>query len=171
MNTSQLKNIFRKDKLSKHIFQGVFPSDMIVKIRARYPFACIVNTDPSDRSGSHWIAIYINRQGIGEFFDSYAKPPSYYGKVFVNFLNRVCRRWTYNKIGLQGPFSATCGQYCVYYLWYRIRGLPMSEIIQHFTKDVGLNDYLVNEFVRKKFPLETRVYDLNMLQSSLPMIE
>lgn len=163
MNTSQLEYIFKNDTVCDDVFEGVFPSDKIVNIRARKPIACIVNTDPSSMPGSHWIAMYIDRHGYGQFFDSYGNQPSYYGRVFVNFLNRRCKSWTFNAVGLQGPFSATCGQFCTFYLWHKCRDVPLSEIIRSFTTDKELNDVMVNEFVRKKFPLETKVYDMDIV--------
>ena len=109
MNTSEIDYLLRNDNICKDSFAGVFPSDKISKLRVQLPFACVVNTDPSNEPGRHWCSIFINQHGTGEFFDSYGNHPSHYGKAFVDFLNRHCKRWTYNNVGLQGPFSATCG--------------------------------------------------------------
>ena len=32
-----------------------------------------------------------------------------------------------------------------------------------FTRDRALNDVMINEFVRKKFPIETNVYDPSVI--------
>lgn len=168
MNTSEIRQILRNDRVVKTLFKGVFPSDKLTTVRTgQLPFACVVNTDPSDQPGRHWCSIFIDRYGRGEFFDSYGYHPAYYGNVFVDFLNRRCKNWTYNQIGLQGSFSATCGQYCVFYLLHRCKGMPMLELLSMFTKDKELNDEMVNEYVRKISPLETKVYDLKTLKEQI----
>ena len=128
MNTSEINDILRNDKICKSIFKGVFPADKI-----------------STQPGRHWCSIYINQYDRNrEFFDSYGNHPSYYGKRFVDFLNRHCKRWTYNQSGLQGPLSATCGQYCIFYLLHRCKGIPLHDIVNMFTHDKELNDEMVN---------------------------
>ena len=71
MNTIELNDI-----LKKHIdnFIGVFPSDKIPKIPRRRPVSLICNTDPSSKSGKHWVAFYFPNDDSApiEFFDSYA---------------------------------------------------------------------------------------------------
>ena len=150
MNTSEINDILRNDKICKSIFKGVFPADKISSIRVQPPFGYVVNTDISTQPGRHWCSIYINQYDRnGEFFDSYGNHQSYYGKRFVDFLNRHCKRWTYNQSGLQGPLSATCGQYCIFYLLHRCKGIPLHDIVNMFTHDKELNDEMVNEYVTK----------------------
>ena len=44
------------------------------------PFALVFNTDPHDKPGQHWLAIYGPSDGpLKFFFDSFGMPPSYYG--------------------------------------------------------------------------------------------
>ena len=47
----------------KHIKQISFPS--------AYAF----NLDPSYKPGVHWVAVYIDRKGRPEYFDSFGCPP------------------------------------------------------------------------------------------------
>lgn len=39
------------------------------------PAALIFNTDPHNENGSHWVAIYIDQNGLGMHFDSYGLLP------------------------------------------------------------------------------------------------
>ena len=50
------------------------------------PKGFIVNADKSDGSGTHLVAIYLTRDGKGEFMDSYGQQPSYYSENFKTFL-------------------------------------------------------------------------------------
>ena len=50
------------------------------------PHTFIVNTDTSDRGGSHWVAFHFPLVGPAEFFDSLGNAPETYLLCFANFL-------------------------------------------------------------------------------------
>ena len=62
----------------------------------KYPKAYVVNVDPSDRPGSHWVAFYFSSSEKAEFFDSLGQNPEIYATSFVEFLNGNCSQWTFN---------------------------------------------------------------------------
>lgn len=65
---SQLDCMITCDPLMKSNSVGVFPSDQITRLHANQ--GLIVNTDPHNREGHHWIAAYnVNNERI-EIFDS-----------------------------------------------------------------------------------------------------
>ena len=105
----------------------------------------VCKTGPSDRSGEHWICIYISRNRHGEFFDSFGRRPC---QPFCSFLNRHCVHWTYNDKQLQNICSIVCGA-CVFYAIYKSYGHDMHRIVCAFTDNTMINDCLVNRFVRK----------------------
>ncbi|GFT38166.1 uncharacterized protein TNCV_4857551 [Trichonephila clavipes] len=74
MFTSQISKILSKE--APRDFLGVYPSDKIPKVKKKA--ALVVNTDPHDEEGSHWLAMYIQDEKTIEFFDSYGFPPSVY---------------------------------------------------------------------------------------------
>ena len=63
----------------------------------------VVNTDPMELLGTHWIAIYFKEQMKGEFLDSFGN------KHFSDFMNRNAVKWEHNKIQLRSAFSIVCG--------------------------------------------------------------
>ena len=74
MNTFQLPQVLTKYPFTKRSFAGVYryACDQLSSIEIRkYPKSFVVNTDPMELPGTHWIAIYFNEQMKGEFFDSY----------------------------------------------------------------------------------------------------
>ena len=153
-----------RDKHTKNIFVGVFPADKLPSINEfKYPMTFIVNSDPSGEPGSHWMAIYINANGYGEFFDSYGKHPSVYSDRFSKFLDRSCKTWLYNKKCLQGIFSTTCGHYCLFYILHRARGVSLRVIVDMFTSNTDYNDDTVNIFIKKRYNFDTPVSDLNFM--------
>ena len=121
-------------------FGGVYSRDTLPK-SVRGLIVC--NTDPHDKPGEHWVAMYIDEQ-CGEFFDSFGRPPT---KVFKNFLNKHCKRWIFNERQLQSICSRFCGHYCVYYCILRSRGIDLRKISSSLTDDTGFNDVLVHGFI------------------------
>ena len=78
MNSQQLDTILRYNQYSKKYFKGVYAANQLPFILDSYPAAFVVNTDPSDLPGTHWVAFYFDMNGKGEFFDSYGKAPGQY---------------------------------------------------------------------------------------------
>ena len=152
MNTFQLAQVLTKDPVTKESFSGVYACDQLSSIEINeYPKSFVVNTDPMDLPGTHWIAIYFNEQMKGEFFDSYGKQLIHYDKHFFDFMNRNTVEWQHNKIQLQSAFSTVCGQYCIYFLYHPFRKKSMSSIVSSFVNDKLRNDQLVYDFVRPKY--------------------
>ena len=153
MDTTQLTLILRKDKFTRGVFQGVYPSDLLPASVSHYPALFIANVDTSDKPGSHWVAFYFTKEQEGEFFDSYGSPPSKYSGTFTAFLNNNSNQWTFNTVTLQSIYSKVCGHYCLYFALYRSRHISMSAIVHRFSKNTSKNDSLVKRFIEKHFPI------------------
>jgi hypothetical protein len=69
MNTIDIERFIKRDRHCAAFFQGVFSVDTL----PINPRLLVCNTDPSYKSGQHWIAIFIDERGIGEFFDSFGR--------------------------------------------------------------------------------------------------
>lgn len=111
MNTQELEKILRHEL--KSAFWGVCALDELPKSTKR-PLALIVNTDPSSKPGSHWIAIYLYTDGRAEYYDSGGEAPK---PAIVDYLDRWARRGTvYTTRRTQSLFSSLCGLYCTQYL-------------------------------------------------------
>ena len=121
-------------------FQGVFSSDMLPP----KPRLLVCNTDPHYKPGTHWIAICVDGQGRGEFFDSFGQMPM---PLFREYMNKHCRVWTFNGKQLQSILSSFCGHYCCFYCVYRCREVNMAKIVSQFTSDTAFNDVLAHAFV------------------------
>ena len=150
MNTSQLAHVLSSDPVVKKSFGGVYACDQLPSLSVNsYPKSFVVNTDPKSLPGTHWIAIYLEDEQHGEFFDSYGQHPDMYSEHFLNFMNRTV--WKHNEKRLQSAFSSVCGQYCIYYLYYRCRGVPMPSIVNRFSFNKARNDQFVYSFVKKRY--------------------
>ena len=158
MDTVQLTLILRKDKYTRGVFQGVYPSDKLPTSVSSYPALFIANVDTSDKPGSHWIAFYFTKDREGEYFDSYGLLPSSYSRRFTNFLDNNSNSWIFNTVILQSVNSKVCGHYCLYFALFRSRHVNMSTIVHRFSSNKNRNDFLVKRFIEKHFPLSRPKY-------------
>jgi hypothetical protein len=77
------------------------------------------NTDPDQRMGQHWVAIYIDFNSKGEYYDPTGRPP--FLRAYVNFMKH-CHTWTYT------PFE------------YKKKDIPCGDIIAFFTSFMDVQD-------------------------------
>src|SRR6267154_1783407 len=86
------------------IYRGVYACDELPDTVLR-PFTIVVNTDPADRPGQHWIYIYFDEVGHGEYFDSFGLRPK---SVFERYIDKHCIAWTFSKKQMQSLVSRFC---------------------------------------------------------------
>ena len=153
MDTIQLAQVLRKDRYTRGVFQGVYPSDKLPTSVSSYPALFIANVDTSEKPGSHWVAFYFTKNKEGEFFDSYGLPPSNYTGTFTSFLNNNSSSWKFNTLTLQSMTSKVCGHYCLYFALFRCRNISMNSIVYRFSNNKQRNDFLVKNFIEKHFPV------------------
>ena len=156
MNTAQITHVLHQDPVTRKEFCGVLPSDRLPQRVDRSPCGFIINTDPSTKPGTHWVAFYFPSEQKAEFFDSYGQPPEHYKHIAKDFLNKHV--WTFNTRKLQSAWSGVCGQYCIFYLCHRARGYSMKKIVHLFGSDTMLNDMNVDRFVKTRFRVVLRRY-------------
>ena len=75
-------------------YLGVLPINHVRKPRklSENVYFCICNSDPCDKSGQHWLALFFfkkARRWHGEYFDSYGTPPT------DNSLVQLFRNWCF----------------------------------------------------------------------------
>lgn len=119
-------------------FVGVFSRDTLPVV-VKLPVGLVINTDKSSLPGTHWVAIYIDADGFGEYMDSFGLRPL--TSDILAFLNKNCiSGWEHNPITFQSPVSSACGPYCVLFITMRSRGCSMSEFVRMFSQKKWLND-------------------------------
>lgn len=159
MNTTQLErllfNLIDSDKCTA---LGVFASDNVPKVISRFPSCFISNTDPAKHSGQHWVAYYFTSPSTYEFFDSYAFEPRCYMLYYDSPI-------ILNNRPLQSLKSNVCGQYCLYFLESRSRGISFTSIINSFSHSPKFNDKLVANFVNRILNPKKLFKSFNALQS------
>ena len=123
MNTLEIEDVLKNHPGTRFVLKGVCARNRLPR-QLNVPSALVGNTYSLD--GKHWIAMYIDANSRGEYYDPMELP--LYHAVYVAFLNKHCTSWTYNAVRFQEEGSAVCGQHCIYYLIHRCRGYSMTNI-------------------------------------------
>lgn len=140
MRTEELEAYMLNDPYIRHYYGGVVPLDKLPK-RIDKQTVFIVNTDPAHLPGKHWLAVFFTN--VNEHFDSSGfYPNSAIEKELITHGPKFC----YNTKRVQAFYSDTCGLYCLFYCYFRCRGLSFREIIDMFTPNLHLNEHIVNQF-------------------------
>ena len=124
LTDQQLSYLARQDPGLKRVFYGTVPCDGSPKSPiTNKPRAYIVNTDPHDQPGQHWIALWTENN-MCEVMDSYALNWDVYPQA-KPLKDWVLNHWKYvvtNGKSLQGLHSEECGHYALLYLIMKAKG-------------------------------------------------
>ena len=164
MDSQQLSAVMTQCEFGKTHFGGVFASDEIPFIEIKYnhlPQAFVFNYDPSYMSGSHWVACIITSDE-NVFFDSYGRKP-----ILEEMKDFISSNYYHNKVQYQDNYSSTCGQWCVFFLWYHFTHQHFPWNFKFDPKKTLENDYLVNEWVNKCFDLHLKTIDKTFLTNQI----
>jgi hypothetical protein len=78
MNILEIDTILKKHPHSRPVFKGVYARNRLPRLLS-VPSALVGNTDPD-----HWVAIYIDNNSKGEYYDPTGGPP--FLRAYVNFI-------------------------------------------------------------------------------------
>ena len=106
--------------------------------RGKRPWCLILNTDPKDLPGTHWLALYATQSGRIELFDSFGFFPSMYGIDSLNPLHLL--------YSLQSRSSSVCGHYCIVYIYLRSRYTLQNKIV-HLLLNISNHDLWVTKYI------------------------
>ena len=153
MNNVQITKILKKEL--KRTFKGVYPIDKLLKIKRGVPAAIVVNTDESFRSGRHWLAIYIEENGTGYFFDSFGRRPE--GRMGA-FLDSRCEKWYFCEKMVQNPVTGVCGGYCIWFLVYFHYKRNVRGFYNLFSSNLLKNDRKVVNYIENEYGVEIMLF-------------
>ena len=146
MNSIQIRESLKSDKITRNYFIGVLARDQL-PLSVNWPCCFILNTDKSNKPGEHWLAFYYDDNGVCDFFDSFGNSPSYYR--LLKYLEKTSTDFNYNNKQIQSIFSTNCGHYCLMFLYYRCRNKNLNEIKQMFSNLPEKNDEMINKMIEE----------------------
>ena len=120
---------------------GVFACDELPDLtREIRPWCLILNTDPKDKPGTHWLALYAFSARSIELLDSFGFSPSMYSLDFLDFFH--------SSYSFQSPNTFVCGHYCIIYIYLRSHNYLIYDIVDMLTdisnRDEWLKQYIYN---------------------------
>jgi hypothetical protein len=139
MSNLKTSEIYNKLKKFKN-FLGCFASDQLPTPNVP-TYGFVVNLDPHDKPGSHWVAIYVSN-GIGEYFDPFGLPPL--SVEIIEFLEKYTKQATYVTTPIQSMTSRKCGGFCILYLYFKFHGKSTANFIWEFSNTLSENDIVID---------------------------
>ena len=130
LNSIQLWEALSENKVTQDFFNGIFALDHLDRINST-PGLVIVNTDPENKPGRHWLLFFFNIDETVDFFDSLGKSPYSYPVFIVNFMMKWAKQVKFSTERVQPEGSALCGHYCLYYAYSKCTGEKMEQILSH----------------------------------------
>lgn len=138
-------------------FTGTIASDEILtKIPKKIPQGFIMNTDPSNMPGEHWVACYISPDSI-EYYDPEAQQPS---SRFTKDIHKLITKWELpvmlkykiNRVKDQRTGTNYCGYHCMRFLDDRFHGIPY-ELTTRFSSPIKDESSKGYSDIKKEFSI------------------
>jgi hypothetical protein len=111
------------------------------------------------------VALYSEKPGTIEWFDSFGRDPSYYSHLFKEWIDKDFL--TTCKTQHQSNNSTVCGQYCMFFILLRSHGFRYEDVVSALVKERLINDKFVCKFINKYFRLRTVIKDEKFIIRSL----
>ena len=108
------------------------------------PWCLILNSDPKDQPGTHWLALYASSARSIELFNLFGFSPSMYSLDLLDPLHSF--------YSLQSPSISVYGHYCIVYIYLHSYNYSLYDIIDMLTdisnRDEWLKQYIYNMQIR-----------------------
>lgn len=152
MNGYELECFIKSNQCVQHTVKGIFARTNLPTGRMEYPSAYIVNSDDDNGPGEHWLTIVLKSRAHGIFFDSFGRPPDFYGAELKHFLNCNVDSYEYFGVQIQPKHSSRCGFFVLTFLLLNVcLNYSLDSVSKFFSSDVNENDSIVFNFVNKYY--------------------
>ena len=123
--------------------------------RGEHKIGVVFNTDESDKSGKHWLSMFIDTQGKNlngqpgiYHFDSFGSKPLKEMKDLIHKLQNQGKQRNIEFVVSNNDKSFqnntySCGFYCMHFMEHMLQGLPFHKYLKS-----GLNDKKMIEYQR-----------------------
>lgn len=131
-------------------FDGCIMSDEGKKIKNNKFY--IVNLNNSYQKGSHWCALYKDKNK-SYYFDSYGFYPDKEIEPYIT-------PYEYNKYQIQSLYSSSCGYFCIAFVLYMsLNNNNIYNFINMFSKkNFDINENILYNYIKNKHQLITHHY-------------
>src|SRR6266853_1104025 len=94
LSTTDISATFESDPA----FLGVFAVDKLPSTVPPGKLKAVVNLQPSNLPGNHWVSVFQRNNGVGYYFDSFGTIPPL---AIQAWLSKHCVNWTWNVLTIQ----------------------------------------------------------------------
>ena len=151
MDTIQLTVILRKDRravcFKECILQTSYPQ--VFRLTQPCSLPMWIPVTSLELTGLRFISPRTERENFLTLTD--------YLQAIIQKHLQASNSWKFNSKTLQSTDSV-CGHYCLYFALFRSRQVSMSTIVHRFSSNKSRNDFLVKQFIEKRFPLSLPKY-------------
>lgn len=141
LDINQLIDPFKKMK----VFKGVFACDNLPALIS-LPAAFVINLSPKNSRGSHWIGLFINVNGVADYFDSFGFPPN--EPNIKSFIKKHSKKLITNKKQIQHLASNKCGKFVILFILSKMYNNDFDEILSRFSNNLSVNDILIEDILK-----------------------
>ena len=144
LDSEDMVELFSADHNIRSKFKGVYAVDEIPSLKS--DSLVVVNLDPADMPGSHWVVIFNKKGSVIEYFDSRGvKPAKSIAEYLLAYKNKEC---IFSTRRLQQYQTNSCGLFCLYYSFYASRNCSLYNIVSNFHNNLNINEYIVARFAK-----------------------
>lgn len=144
-----IHNTCVSDENISRYYKGIYARNELCFIELEYPALYIVNTAHSFEKYGHWVVFFVTDKGMIEYFDSLAIKLCSRHVNFRNFVLSKNKTFSESKIRIQSQMSFSCGLFCLYFCYFRVRKFSLSCILNHFsTSNLCKNENHVRIFCK-----------------------
>jgi len=147
-----IDNTLRNHPCTKNTYQGIYPCDRLSEQTIQnVPCALVINFDPHDKPGSHWISLWFDKNKNVDYFDTYSRPLSVNPDIF-DFVHKNGKSVNYlSGDAIQSDDSSVCGHYCILFTICKSNKIRFSDFKNTFTDQMysGLFDPFVKRIINK----------------------
>lgn len=127
-----------------NIFKGVFACDNLPS-KFSTPAAFVINLSRHNSRGSHWVGLYIYKNGTAEYFDSFGFYPIQY--EIQLFIRKHCKNLVYNKKQIQHISSNKCGKFVYLFILVKMYEFDFNNILNMFSINLTVNDIIIENIL------------------------
>ena len=118
LNLIQLSIALKTNSVTSKHTLAVFARDELSSIYTNPPQIIIVNTNPLEKSGKHWLLIYFNKDGSMDFFDSLGYDINFYYFSIKKFVQKFTKKYQNVMTCRVQPLDLSlCNHYYLYYTY------------------------------------------------------
>lgn len=143
MDTLELQSYLDRNNKRNIVLKVSAIDQLPKKIKRNVEYGIIINLSKSDDPGSHWTAVYFDKDGLASYFDSYGFKGR--GHYIESFIKRNCKKFEYNNQQLQQLSSKVCGMYSALFILHKMNGGSIKSFVSRFSKNLLLNDLIVEK--------------------------